>query len=194
MATLVSELCKHEIVLLNRFTFHMACHECGEELAGPLGAAASPKPAAVPVAAPVHKPATSRNPTPMPSPSLGAQRCSHMLVSTHPVTGIVKCQLCSEILTKETYVDSRGVTKASAHDPANLFSAPQHLAAADFQADMADAGGASSYMAAFEGGVSAEEAAQSEWNPYSGAPCPHALKTTDVRTGKESCCMCRAEL
>lgn len=182
-------------MLLNRLTFHMACHECGEELAGPLGAAASPKPTAALTALPsaVSKPATSRNPTPMPSPSLGAARCSHMLVSTHPVTGIVKCQLCGEILTKDTYVDSRGVTKASAHDPANLFSAPQHLAAAEFQAELADAGSAASYMAAFRG-MGAEEATQSDWNPYSGTPCPHALKTTDVRTGKESCCMCRAEL
>jgi ribosomal protein S27E len=177
MASAASEPCKHEVVLLNRFTFHMACHECGDELAGPIGG--------------TPKPTVSRTPTPMPSPVLGAQRCGHMLVSTHPVTGIVKCQLCSETLTTDTFVDARGVTHASSRDPANLLSAPQHLAAAQFQADLADAGGAASYLAAFEG---VADAAEPEWNPYSGAPCPHALKTTDVRTGKVSCCMCRANI
>lgn len=177
MATLApssSDVCQHEVVLLNRITFHMSCHECGEDLAAPLMAVAA-----------------SATPTPKPSPALSAQRCGHALVSTHPVTGIVKCQLCSEVLTKDTYVDSRGLTKASVHDPANLLSAPQHLASAQFQADLAEAGGAASYAAAFEG---IGEPAEPEWNPYSGAPCPHALKTTDVRTGKVSCCMCRAEL
>lgn len=159
----------------------MSCHECGEDLAAPV----TPSAEATPVAAPATAARTS---TPHPSPALGAQRCGHMLVSTHPVTGIVKCQLCSEVLTTDTFVDGRGLTRASRHDPASILAAPQHLAAAQFQTDLS---AADSYAAAFEGTA---EPAEPDWNPYSGAPCPHAIKTTDVRTGKVSCCMCRTEL
>lgn len=171
--------CAHEVVLLNRKTFHMSCHGCGAALATPCFGTVAACPA-----------------TPLPSSdgeegaaaTAKSERCSHMLTSTHPVTDIVTCLLCNEVLTTDTFVDSRGVKRASRHDPANILSAPQHLAASQFQTDMS---AADSYAAAFEG---TGGPAEPEWNPYSGAPCPHAIKTTDVRTGKMSCCMCRADL
>jgi hypothetical protein len=165
--------CAHELILLNRKTLRTECYDCKVVLTEPV-ASALPLPRS-PALAPAATPSTGP--------------CTHMLVQANPVTNIVTCQLCSEVLTRDTYTDTKGVTRAAASDSAGVFAMPKYLQDTQFRAtEMASHFGAS-YQEAYAG-----EENDEGWTPFSGAPCPHPLKTAHPRTGALTCSVCKADL
>ena len=95
-------------------------------------------------------------------------RCIHSILQTHPVTGVTRCLYCNETVVGQL-------------DTTPTFKGEESFASA------ADAMGYS-YKEAFSG-----EAMES-WDPAGSKPCPHFIKTTNMSTGKVSCCMCHTDL
>ena len=163
--------CAHELILLNRKTLRTECYDCKVVLTEPVAAT-------LPTAAPA--------PTPSPAPPAV---CSHALVQAHPVTDIVTCQLCSEILTRNIVTDSKGVKHAAASDGAVMLAMPKYLQDTQFQPTDAPSHFGAGYQEAYAGDYNDES-----WTPFSGTPCPHPLKTAHPRTGALTCSLCKADL
>jgi hypothetical protein len=107
--------CIHELILLNRTTFHVSCADCKELLAEP----------------PSQHKVSEQVP------------CPHLMVTTHPATNITSCTVCRAVLTKDTYVDWTGEVQGMAEDDANMKALPKYLFDPSFQA--AYTGGVPSY-------------------------------------------------
>lgn len=159
--------CTHELILLNRTTFHVSCADCKELLAEPPVAKAGGATAAGPVAKDI---------------------CPHLMVTTDSATNMTSCLVCKQTLTKETYVDWTGEVKGAVDDDANMRALPKYLFDPSFQG--AHTGGVASYS--YEEAYKGD--ANSNWDPTSGKACPHYLKTTNVKTGKVTCSMCNQDV
>jgi len=108
--------CGHELMLLNRTTFHVSCADCKELLAEP-----PPAKAAAVAQAP----------------------CPHLMVTTDASTNMTSCLVCKRVITKETYVDRKGDVRGRVDDEANMAALPKYLCDPSFQA--AHTGGVPSY-------------------------------------------------
>lgn len=158
--------CGHELLLINRTTFHVSCADCKELLAEPV-AAKHPTPILKPVA-----------------PPAAAESCPHLMVTTNPSTNMTSCLVCKATLTKETYMDWKGDVHGLADDEANMKALPSHLFDTRFRAEQTNDVAAYRIEEAYRGETNRV------WDPRSGEACPHFLKTTNVKTGKVTCSMC----
>lgn len=158
-------VCQHEVVLVNRTTKKVVCHSCLAELEySCLASLQQPQAQAQPQEA-----------TELAALEAETIACAHIMVQTNPSTGVKRCIGCDELV--------EGPAALSAH--ATAIPSFKETSFAGL------AGGGTigySYGDAYNGEY------YENWDPASGKPCPHFIKTTNMSTGKVTCCMCHIDL